>query len=103
VGILTWVVWGLFVGAIARLLLPGRQGIGIIWTIVLGVGGSVLGGLVATELLDVADSDEFDFGSFVIAVGASVVLLAIVERVNRMLPDRERDRDRLESSSDRRR
>jgi uncharacterized membrane protein YeaQ/YmgE (transglycosylase-associated protein family) len=91
------------VGAIARLLLPGRQGIGIIWTIILGVGGSVLGGLVATELLDIADNDEFDFGSFVIAVGTSVVLLAIVERVNRMLPDRERDRDRLERPSDARR
>jgi uncharacterized membrane protein YeaQ/YmgE (transglycosylase-associated protein family) len=96
VGILTWVVWGLIVGAVARLLMPGRQKLGIVWTIVLGVGGSVLGGLVATELLDIADSDEFDFGSFVIAVGASVVLLAIVERVNRMLPDRERGRDRID-------
>jgi uncharacterized membrane protein YeaQ/YmgE (transglycosylase-associated protein family) len=102
-GILTWVVWGLFVGAIARLLLPGRQKLGIIWTIVLGVGGSVLGGLIATGLLDIADSDEFDLGSFVIAIGTSVVLLAVVERVNRMLPDRERDRDRLEHSSYRRR
>jgi uncharacterized membrane protein YeaQ/YmgE (transglycosylase-associated protein family) len=93
VGILTWVVWGLFVGMVARLLMPGRQSIGIVWTILLGVGGSVLGGLIATGLLDLADSDEFDFGSFLIAVGTSVVLLAVVERVNRMLPDRERDRD----------
>ena len=92
-GILTWILWGLFVGMIARLLMPGRQSIGIVWTILLGVGGSVLGGLVATELLDIADSDEFDFGSFLIAVGTSVVLLAVVERVNRMLPDRERDRN----------
>jgi uncharacterized membrane protein YeaQ/YmgE (transglycosylase-associated protein family) len=96
VGILTWVVWGLFVGAIARLLLPGRHRLGIVWTIVLGVGGSVLGGALATELLDIADSDEFDFGSFLIAVGTSVVLLAVVDRVNRMLPDRERNRDRLD-------
>jgi uncharacterized membrane protein YeaQ/YmgE (transglycosylase-associated protein family) len=96
VGILAWVVWGLFVGAIARLLLPGRQRLGIIWTIVLGVAGSVLGGLLATEVLNIADSDEFDFGSFLIAVGASVVLLSVVDRVNRMLPDRERKRDDLE-------
>jgi uncharacterized membrane protein YeaQ/YmgE (transglycosylase-associated protein family) len=93
VGILAWVIWGLFVGAIARLLLPGRQRLGIIWTIVLGVAGSLLGGLIATELLDIADSDEFDFGSFLIAVGTSVVLLSVVDRVNRMLPDRERKRD----------
>jgi uncharacterized membrane protein YeaQ/YmgE (transglycosylase-associated protein family) len=92
VGILTWVVWGLFVGAAARLLLPGRQGIGIVWTILLGVGGSLLGGLLATQVLGIADADQFDFGSFLIAIGASVVILAVVERVNRMLPDRERDR-----------
>ena len=76
-GILSWVFWGLFVGAIARLLLPGRQSIGIIWTILLGVAGSVLGGFLATEVIDIADSDEFDFGSFMIAVGTSVGLLAL--------------------------
>jgi uncharacterized membrane protein YeaQ/YmgE (transglycosylase-associated protein family) len=96
VGILTWVIWGLFVGAIARLLLPGRHRLGLVWTIVLGVAGSVLGGLLATELLGIADSDEFDLGSFLIAVGASVVLLSVVDRVNRMLPDRDRERQRLE-------
>jgi uncharacterized membrane protein YeaQ/YmgE (transglycosylase-associated protein family) len=94
VGILTWLIWGLFVGALARLLLPGRQRLGIVLTIVLGVFGSLLGGFVATELLGIADSDEADFGSFVIAVGTSVGLLAVYSRVNRMLPDRERDEDR---------
>jgi uncharacterized membrane protein YeaQ/YmgE (transglycosylase-associated protein family) len=77
-GILSWIVWGLFVGAVARLLLPGRQSIGFLWTIALGVAGSIVGGFVATEVIDIADSDEFDFGSFLIAVGASVLLLMIV-------------------------
>jgi uncharacterized membrane protein YeaQ/YmgE (transglycosylase-associated protein family) len=93
VGIVTWVVWGLFVGVIARALLPGRRRIGIVLTIALGVVGSILGGLVATQLLDIADSDEFDLGSFLIAVVASVVLLAVYERVDRMLPDREREKE----------
>jgi uncharacterized membrane protein YeaQ/YmgE (transglycosylase-associated protein family) len=79
-GILSWVFWGLFVGAIARLLLPGRQKIGILWTIALGVAGSIVGGLLATQVLDIADSDEFDFGSFLIAVGASVLLLSVAGR-----------------------
>lgn len=79
-GILSWIFWGLFVGAIARLLLPGRQKIGILWTIALGVAGSIIGGLIATQLLDIADSDEFDFGSFLIAVGASVLLLSVASR-----------------------
>ena len=76
-GIISWIVWGLFVGAIARLVLPGKQKIGFVWTILLGVAGSVIGGFVATGLLDIADSDDFDFGSFLIAVGTSVALLSV--------------------------
>jgi uncharacterized membrane protein YeaQ/YmgE (transglycosylase-associated protein family) len=96
VGIVSWAVWGLFVGIIARVLLPGRQRLGIVLTIVLGIAGSLLGGFLATGVLDIADTDDFDFGSFLIAVGASVVLLAIFERVDRMVPDRRRgDRPRF--------
>ena len=76
-GIFSWIFWGLFVGAIARLLLPGQHKIGIVWTILLGVGGSVVGGFLATELLGIGDSDEFDFGSFLIAVGGSALLFAV--------------------------
>ena len=89
---ISWAIWGLFVGAIARLLVPGRQGIGIVWTILLGVAGSVIGGLVATKVLDIGDTDNFDFGSFVIAVLTSTLLLAVVERVWNALPDRRRER-----------
>ena len=76
-GIISWIIWGLFVGAIARLLLPGKQPIGFLWTIGLGIAGSIVGGFIATEVIDIADSDEFDFGSFLIAVGASVLLLML--------------------------
>jgi uncharacterized membrane protein YeaQ/YmgE (transglycosylase-associated protein family) len=92
-GIFSWIFWGLFVGAIARLLLPGRQKIGIIWTILLGVGGSVVGGFLATEVIDIADSDEFDFGSFLIAVGTSVLILSIAARfIARNEEKREREK-----------
>ncbi len=94
-GVISWIVWGLFVGIFARLLLPGRQRLGIALTIVFGVAGSIIGGLVATELLDIADTDEFDFGSFVIAVGTSVGLLAIYQAVDRRAERRdERRRER---------
>ena len=89
-GIVTWAVWGLFVGIFARLLKPGRQRVGIILTIVLGIVGSLAGGFLATEVLGIADFDDFDFGSFIIAVGASVLLLAGYDRVDRMLPNRDR-------------
>ena len=89
-GIVSWAVWGLFVGGFARLLTPGRQPIGCWWTIFLGVVGSLVGGLVATRLLHIGHTDSFDLGSFVIAVLASVIMLAVWERVERALPDRTR-------------
>ncbi|GBD45873.1 GlsB/YeaQ/YmgE family stress response membrane protein [Thermoleophilum album] len=79
-GIISWIIWGLIVGAVARLLLPGRQSIGLLWTIALGVLGALIGGFVATGLLGIADYDDFDLGSFLIAVLTSVVLLGVAER-----------------------
>ena len=79
-GIISWIIWGLVVGAIARLLLPGRQPIGILWTIVLGIVGAVAGGFLATEVFGIGDADEFDFGSFLIAVATSMLLLWLVSR-----------------------
>ena len=89
-GIVSWAVWGLFVGLFARLLRPGRQAIGCWWTIGLGVAGSLLGGFVATQLLHIGDKDNFDLGSFAIAVVTSAILLAVWERFERALPDRTR-------------
>jgi uncharacterized membrane protein YeaQ/YmgE (transglycosylase-associated protein family) len=74
-GIVSWIVWGLFVGLLARLVLPGRQPIGFLWTVALGIAGSLIGGFVATEILNIADNDEFDFGSFLIAIATSALLL----------------------------
>ncbi|MCL6440297.1 MAG: GlsB/YeaQ/YmgE family stress response membrane protein [Thermoleophilum sp.] len=79
-GIISWIIWGLIVGAVARLLLPGRQSIGLLWTIALGVLGALIGGFIATGLLGIADYDDFDLGSFLIAVLTSVVLLGVAER-----------------------
>jgi uncharacterized membrane protein YeaQ/YmgE (transglycosylase-associated protein family) len=96
-GIVSWAIWGLFVGMVARLLLPGRQRVGILLTVALGVIGSLVGGFLATELLGIGDSNDFDLGSFLIAVAASVALLAIWERVERSRADRE-ERERPEPS-----
>lgn len=48
--VLGWIVAGLIVGAIARLLIPGRQEMGIVMTIVLGIVGAIVGGLIAAQL-----------------------------------------------------
>jgi uncharacterized membrane protein YeaQ/YmgE (transglycosylase-associated protein family) len=82
-GIVSWVIWGFLVGLIARGVKPGRQAIGCWWTIALGIVGSLLGGFLSTEVLNIADADKFDFGSFLIAVLTSVLLLALWEGYER--------------------
>ncbi|MFP5364546.1 MAG: GlsB/YeaQ/YmgE family stress response membrane protein [Thermoleophilia bacterium] len=74
-----FIVAGLVIGLLARLLLPGRQRIGLLWTLVLGVLGSVVGGTVANAVGS-GDIMELNVFGFVVAVLAAVGLLAIAER-----------------------
>jgi uncharacterized membrane protein YeaQ/YmgE (transglycosylase-associated protein family) len=74
-----FLVFGLFVGLIARLLLPGRQNIGLLWTLVLGVVGSVIGGTIANAIGS-GDIWELNKLGACAAIAASVVVLAIAER-----------------------
>jgi len=74
-----FIIAGLIIGLLARLVLPGRQRIGLLWTIVLGILGSVVGGVIA-NLLGSGDIMELNVIGFVVAVFAAVVLLAAAER-----------------------
>lgn len=71
VSIIGWLILGLVAGALARLLVPGRDPIGLIGTILLGMAGSLVGGFLADLLFD----DEA-IGLFGSVVGAVLVLLA---------------------------
>lgn len=72
-GILGWIVFGLVVGAIAKLLMPGKDPGGIIVTMVLGIVGALLGGFVG-RALGMYNSNE-SAGFIMALVGAVVVLL----------------------------
>jgi uncharacterized membrane protein YeaQ/YmgE (transglycosylase-associated protein family) len=74
-----FIVAGLVIGLLARLLLPGRQRIGLLWTLGLGVAGSVIGGVVANAIGS-GDIMELNVFGFVVAVIAAVALLAVAER-----------------------
>jgi uncharacterized membrane protein YeaQ/YmgE (transglycosylase-associated protein family) len=85
-----FIVAGLIVGALARLLMPGRQKIGLLWTLLLGLAGSVIGGSIA-NLLGTGDIWELNVIGFVVAVVSAVVLLAVAERAGLgRPPDRKR-------------
>ncbi len=75
-----FIVFGLVVGVLARLLVPGRQELGIGMTVLLGVVGSVVGGVVANAL-GTGDVFELNFIGSVVAIAAAVVLIVVGERV----------------------
>jgi uncharacterized membrane protein YeaQ/YmgE (transglycosylase-associated protein family) len=75
-GILSWIVFGLIAGAIAKFLMPGRDPAGCIITIVIGVLGALLGGFLATTL-GYGGISGWDFRSFVIAVIGAILLLIL--------------------------
>ncbi|MEX2196608.1 MAG: GlsB/YeaQ/YmgE family stress response membrane protein [Thermoleophilaceae bacterium] len=90
-----FIVAGLIIGLLARLLLPGKQHIGLLWTLALGLIGSVIGGTIA-NLIDTGDVFELNFIGFVAAVAVSVALLAAAERRG-ITSGRDGERDRLTS------
>ena len=84
-----FLVAGLIIGALARLILPGRQRIGLLMTLGLGVVGSLIGGTIANALA-AGSIWELNFVGFVAAVISSVILLAIGEKAGLGAGDRPR-------------
>jgi uncharacterized membrane protein YeaQ/YmgE (transglycosylase-associated protein family) len=76
-GILSWIVFGLIAGIIAKLLTPGRDPGGCIVTMLLGVAGAFVGGFLYQLLTGQPQFFEFDLGSFVIAVIGAIILLLL--------------------------
>ena len=85
-----FLVAGLIIGLLARLLVQGRQKIGLLWTLVLGVVGSLIGGTIANAL-NTGDIWELNFIGFIAAVVVSVGLLAVAERTGLGAGDRRRE------------
>ncbi len=76
-GILGFILLGLFAGAIAKWILPGDDPGGIFVTTLIGIAGAVVGGLIASAL-NIGDLDEFfDLGTWLIAIGGSILLLLL--------------------------
>ena len=73
-----FIVAGLVIGALARLIKPGKQNLGLIATLLLGLAGSVIGGVVA-NLLGTGDIFELNVLGFIVAVVAAVLLIGIAE------------------------
>lgn len=77
-GVIAWIVLGLAAGVVAKMLVPGRDREGIIITTLIGVGGALLGGFLATSLFHVAGIQGFfNLSTWITAIaGAAVLLIA---------------------------
>jgi uncharacterized membrane protein YeaQ/YmgE (transglycosylase-associated protein family) len=73
-GILSWIILGLIIGALARFLMPGDDPAGFFLTIILGVAGALVGGFIGSAL-GLGSVDGFNFGSIVLATAGAMLLL----------------------------
>jgi uncharacterized membrane protein YeaQ/YmgE (transglycosylase-associated protein family) len=71
------IILGIVAGYIGRLLMPGRDKMGFIATMVLGLAGAAIGFLLFTELLGIGDNKMFDLGGLVGAVVGVMLVLAL--------------------------
>ncbi len=78
-GLISWIALGLVAGLLARIVVPGRQAIGCLATIAVGVAGALIGGFVAEAVFDENIDLGFDLKSLAIATVFSVVLLLALE------------------------
>jgi uncharacterized membrane protein YeaQ/YmgE (transglycosylase-associated protein family) len=73
-GILLWIVFGLVAGAIAKVVMPGPDPGGWLVTMLLGIGGAIIGGMIATSF-GFGAMTGFDIRSLLISVGGALILL----------------------------
>lgn len=81
-GILSWIVLGLVTGAVAKWIMPGEDPGGFVVTTLLGIGGALLGGFIATRL-GFGAVRGFSLVSLGVAVGGAVLLLAAYRLLKR--------------------
>lgn len=91
-GILGWIVLGLVVGVVAKILLPGRDPGGIILTPLIGIVGALLGGFIGRTFLHTDLGSFFDLRTWGLGLLGSIVLLIIYRLVRRLVRGPERAR-----------
>ncbi len=81
-GILSWAIFGLIAGWLAKVIMPGKDPGGFFVTILIGVVGGIFGGYIGT-LLGIGTVTGFNLMSFVLAIAGAIVLLALYRVVKK--------------------
>ncbi|MFE5520957.1 GlsB/YeaQ/YmgE family stress response membrane protein [Streptomyces virginiae] len=83
-GILAWILIGLFAGIIAKMLMPGKDPGGIIITILIGIAGGLLGGWLGKVIFGVDSIDGFfEISTWIAAIVGSLILLGVFRLISR--------------------
>jgi uncharacterized membrane protein YeaQ/YmgE (transglycosylase-associated protein family) len=82
-GIIGWIILGLIAGAIAKAILPGRQGGGWLVTLLLGVVGALLGGWIGSAVFGIGLENFWSLQTWLLAILGSIVVLLIYGLVTR--------------------
>ncbi|MFF7549288.1 GlsB/YeaQ/YmgE family stress response membrane protein [Streptomyces canus] len=79
-GVISAIVIGIVIGILGRLVVPGRQRIGILWTILIGIVAAFIGTGIAAGL-DVADTDGVDWVEWLIQIAVAALGVAALSKV----------------------
>ncbi len=79
--IIAAIVIGIIAGYLGRLLLPGKDPMGFVGTVVAGIIGSLVGFFIFTTVLGIGDNDKFDLGGIIGAIIGTMIVLAIYRSV----------------------
>ena len=80
--VIALLLMGLIVGVVAKVLVPGRDPGGVVVTAIIGVAGALLGGFLASEVLNRSGSIGFNLYTFVVGVVGAVILLLLYHALN---------------------
>lgn len=80
-GFLSWILFGLVAGAVARMTVPGRQASGCLATLAVGLAGALIGGFLGELVLDRDVHFGWDLGPFLLAVAGAILLLLLLDAV----------------------
>lgn len=75
------IVIGIIAGYIGRALLPGKDSMGFVGTVLVGIAGALVGWALFTYALGIGDSDKFDLGGIIGAVIGTMLVLLVLRMV----------------------
>ena len=81
-GILSWIIFGLIAGIIAKVIMPGKDGGGFIMTTVLGIVGAFVGGWIGA-FFGLGSVGNFSLGSMATAVVGALLVLFIYRQIKK--------------------